>query len=100
MGYNIYQGQIIGPFSAGQNLSKLMKDNSIDTSAEAFKLWHLGIQSEVGAKFNLANKTIIIGKTGIYEIGNLDINFNNFSFYPFQALPASTIIDYVITVPE
>lgn len=98
MGHNAYQGQIVGPFIAGQQLGNLIKNDSVYTpeSAPTAKLWHLGIQSEVNSIFNLGERNIKIGKTGIYEIGNLDIDLKSLSLIPQQNVPASTIIDYVV----
>ena len=101
MGYNAYQGQIVGPFTNGQQLGDLIRDNCkyAQETEPAAKLWHLGIQSEVNSIFKKKKKNIKIGKTGIYEIGNLDIGLYNLSLTPKQNVPASTIIDYVV-VPK
>lgn len=89
MGYNVYQGQIIGPFSAETNLLTKIRENCADSSAT---VWHLGIQSDMGNVFKINDKNVQIGKTGIYEIGNTKIT----QFSCNQALRTNTIIDYVI----
>lgn len=89
MGYNVYQGQIIGPFSAETNLLTKIREDCADSSAI---VWHLGVQSDIGNIFKINDKNVQIGKTGIYEIGNTQIT----QFSCLQNLDADTIIDYVI----
>lgn len=96
MGYNVYQGQIVGPFSSNEEIGALIRKQCIYTSEDTAKLWHLGIQAEVNSEFNIAEKKTKIGKTGIYEIGNLDIELKSLILKPLQDLPAGTIIDYVV----
>ena len=68
MGYNVYQGQIIGPFTNGQDLYNKIQQ---DCESSFITIWHLGIQSKIGSQFKINNKDTQIGKTGIYEIGNV-----------------------------
>ena len=89
MGYNVYQSQIMGPFSANTNLLIKIREDCQDSSAN---IWHLGIQTDIGNKFKINEKNVQIGKTGIYEIGNTKIT----QFSCLQDLNANTIIDYVI----
>lgn len=99
-GNNIYQGQIQGPFKAGQSLMNLIKEQSAFTPKY---LSHIGIQtptenvvkhpdSLVELNISGGSYTIEIGKTGIYEIGNTrvyDIKF-------LDNKDNNTIVDYTI----
>lgn len=87
--FNIYTGQLKGPFTAGDELFvKIQEDAAIPVSF----VKHLGIQADEGSIININNKNIEIGKTGIYEIGNTEIK----SLIFVQDMPENTIIDYTI----
>lgn len=87
--FNIYTGQLKGPFTAGDELFvKIQEDAAIPVSF----VKHLGIQADEGSIININNKNIEIGKTGIYEIGNTEIK----SLIFIQDMPENTIIDYTI----
>lgn len=87
--FNIYTGQLKGPFTAGDELFvKIQEDAAITVSF----VKHLGIQADEGSIITINNKNIEIGKTGIYEIGNTEIK----SLIFVQDMPENTIIDYTI----
>ena len=90
MGYNIYQSQIRGPFNNGTDLFNEIKN---DCQSSSISIWHLGIQTDTGNEFKINDKKVMIGKTGIYEIGNTKIT----QFSCLQNLTADTIIDYVVS---
>lgn len=92
MGYNNYQGQILGPFSSGEEIVTKIRN---DSALQNIYVWHLGITAEEGSQFRLNGQNgflIQVGYTGMYEIGNTQIT----SIVPQQSLDANTIIDYVI----
>lgn len=87
--FNIYTGQLKGPFTAGEELfTKIQNDAAIAVSF----VKHLGVQADKGSIISINNKDVEIGKTGIYEIGNTEIK----SLIFVQDMPENTIIDYTI----
>lgn len=101
MATNIYQGQIIGPFKAYQDVVELIKEQCVST--DPFYIRHLGIQTEthdvlqhpetlVELIINGKIQTIEIGKSGIYEIGNTCVTSIKF----LNNRDNNTIIDYTI----
>lgn len=89
MANNFHMGQLVGPFAAGENLF-----NKIVENANIPMTWvsHLGIQAEVGQIVYINNEPYEIGKTGIYEVTNVEIN----SIYFENDVDHHTIIDYTI----
>ena len=93
MGNNGYSGQLLGPFTANEDLMDLIQQDAI---GEIDYVKHLGIQTNIGAFVSINNSIVEIGKTGIYEIGNTEIN----SIYFLENTDDNTIIDYTIILKE
>lgn len=90
MGNNKQTGQLVGPFSAKEELyTKIKKDAA--SSIKSIK--HLGIQADRGSIFIMNNKEFEIGITEIYEIENIVLT----SLY-FKNDMDNAIIDYVIEI--
>lgn len=88
-GINCYQGQLIGPFSASEELfDKIKEDAAIDVNYVV----HLGIQTDIKTVVFINGDEVEIGKTGIYEIGNTEITSIQFQ----DNVDENTIIDYTI----
>lgn len=101
---NIYQGQLQGPFKAGQDLFDLVKEQCI--SAPNY-IKHIGIQTatdnsmltpHVLVQMTICGKeqTIEIGRTNCYEIGNTEITSVKF----MEDKDNNTIIDYTAIINE
>lgn len=98
---NLYQDQVIGPFSAGEDIMAKIKAQASTEggfSTDCY-VWHLGIKSDTNTIFNIklndsttAAIPIKIGSTGIYEIGNTKV----VSIIPQQNVDDETIIDFVL----
>ena len=89
MGINYFQGQLVGPFKAEEELFNKIKENSaIDVSYVS----HLGVQTDISNYILINEKEVEIGKTGVYEIGNTEITSIKFK----QDVDKNTIIDYTI----
>lgn len=86
---NCYQSQLVGPFSASEELFDTIKENS---AIDVEYVSHLGIQTEVGIIVLINGEEVEIGKTGIYEIGNTEITSIQFQ----TDVDKNTIIDYTI----
>lgn len=86
---NGYMGQIKGPFKSGQELIELINADAVD---EVAYVEHIGIQTDVSAYVLLNEKEIEIGKTGIYEINDVEISSLVFK----KDTDENTIIDYVV----
>lgn len=93
MGDNGYTGQLLGPFEANQELVNLIQQDALK---EIEYVKHLGIQTEIGSLLKINDETIEIGKTGIYEIGNTEIN----SIYFLEDTDDNAIIDYTVILKE
>ena len=93
MGDNGYTGQLLGPFEANQELMDLIQQDAL---REIEYVKHLGIQTEIGSLLKIDDETIEVGKTGIYEIGNTEIN----SIYFLEDTDDNTIIDYTVILKE
>lgn len=93
MGDNGYSGQLLGPFNANQELVNLIQQDALK---EIEYVKHLGIQTKIGTLLEINNKTVEIGKTGIYEIGNTEIN----SIYFLEDTDDNAIIDYTVILKE
>ena len=89
MANNKFQGQIKGPFNAGEELMDLI---NADAAIEVSYVTHLGVQTETPYYIQINGESVEIGKTGIYEIGNTEITSIIFE----QDVDDNTIIDYVI----
>lgn len=89
MGENARQGQLVGPFAAGEELVDKMKADSISSFDYVS---HIGIQTKPGRYVWINREKYEIGTTGIYEIGNTQIS----SLYFEDDVNKNTIIDYVI----
>ena len=93
MNNNGYTGQLIGPFVANEELY----DKIIAAAIKPIKyIKHIGIQTDVRNYIYINGKEYEIGKTGIYEIGNTEIN----SIYFAQDTDENSIIDYTIIIEE
>ncbi len=93
MGVNGYTGQLIGPFTANDELY----DKIVAAAAYPIDyVNHIGIQTDVRNYIYINGKEYEIGKTGIYEIGNTEIT----SIYFAQDTDENSIIDYTIQVSE
>lgn len=104
-GTNIYQGQIFGPFYAGQELMDLIANECVSVPKY---VKHLGVQTEphnaliYSDKVNILIDMIIcgkyqeieIGKTGIYEIGNTEVTSIKFK----EDRDNNTIIDFTVVL--
>lgn len=86
---NIYQGQLIGPFSAGEELYDKIKAAA---AVNVAYVKHLGVQTDVRNIILINGEEREIGKTGIYEIGNTEITSIQF---PVD-VDKNTILDFVI----
>ena len=93
MGDNGYSGQLLGPFNANEELIDLIQQDAI---GEINYVKYLGIQTEIGAFISINNDIVEIGKTGIYEIGNTEIN----SIFFLEDTDDNSIIDYTIILKE
>lgn len=93
MGDNGYSGQLLGPFTANENLIELIQQDAI---GEIDYIKHLGVQADVSAFININNQDVEIGKTGIYEIGNTEIT----SLYFLEDTDDNAIVDYTIILKE
>lgn len=91
MGINGYTGQLIGPFKANEELY----DKIIAAAAQPINyVSHIGIQTDIKNYVYINGEEYEIGKTGIYEIGNTEIN----SIYFAQDTDENSIIDYTIVI--
>lgn len=88
-GYNLYQGQIVGPIPARVDIMDLIEEAA---GGPVISLKHIGIQTDIGSVVVIENKQIEIGKTGFYEINDTEIT----TLYFTQAKDENTIIDYVL----
>ena len=89
MGNNVHQGQLRGPFTAGQELFTLIKE----AAAVPFTyITHIGVQTDIRNIIIINGKEYEIGKTGIYEIGNTEITSLKFK----EDVDINTIVDYTI----
>ena len=93
MGDNGYSGQLLGPFTANEELMDLIQQDAI---GEIDYVKHLGIQVETPTIVRINNSDVEIGKTGIYEIGNTKVT----SIYFIEDTDNNTIIDYTIILKE
>ena len=89
MGTNGYVGQIIGPFSANQELFDVIKK---DANKEIKYVFKIGIQTDIRNSVFLNGVEFEIGKTGIFEARDVAIT----SIYFKQNVGKNTIIDYII----
>lgn len=101
-GTNKAQGQLIGPFSAGQELMDLISEQCVTSP---LYVEHIGIQTEVQnviihpetlveIKISGQTQTIEVGKTGIYEIGNTKVTSIKF----LNDRDNNTIVDYIVVL--
>lgn len=98
-GINKAQGQLIGPFNAGQELMDLIAEQCVSKPSY---IEHLGIQTETH-NVNIHPETLIeitisgqkhtieVGKTGMYEIGNTKVTSVKFR----NDRDNNTIVDYI-----
>ena len=93
MGDNGYSGQLLGPFEANQELMNLIQQDAIK-EIECVK--HLGVQASVRTFVSINNEIVEIGKTGIYEIGNTEVN----SICFLEDTDDNAIIDYTVILKE
>lgn len=80
--------QIKGPFAAGEELVDRIKDNA--SNFDYIK--KIGIQTKVANRCKINNIIFEIGKTGILEFNNVEIN----SLLFMQNEPDTTLIDCII----
>lgn len=86
-------GQVVGPFTAGQDLladSGPIGSLTPETTRPIIK--KLGIQAEEGTIVQINNTTIKIGITGIYELDYV-VDVKKIVFP--NGAPAATLIDFV-----
>ena len=86
-------GQVIGPFTANQDL--LADDGPIGAFTPQTSrpiLYKLGIQTEEGTIIKINNIDIKIGKTGIYELDNI-VDVKKLVFP--NGASEDTIVDFV-----
>lgn len=86
---NGFQGQLVGPFEAGDGLFKYIQEQA---SVDFDFVSHLGIQTKVGSSVFINGEEFEIGKTGIYEIWDARITSISFA----QDVDKNTIVDYTI----
>ena len=82
-------GQLLGSFSAGQELIDLIKEQEHITGA-FYGLRKLGVQATMGDILIINGKEIRIGKTGIYELEGVFI-----ASLKFKADSADVQVDYI-----
>ena len=93
MGANGYTSQLVGPFTANEELY----DRIVAAAAQPILyVSHIGIQTDIKNYIFINGKEYEIGKTGIYEIGNIEIT----SIYFAQDTDENSIIDYTIVINE
>ena len=93
MNNNGCTGQLLGPFTANEELYDLI----VAAAAKPITcINHIGIQTDVGNYVYINNKEYEIGKTGIYEIGNTEIT----SIYFTQDTSNNSVIDYTIIIND
>lgn len=90
---NGYMGQLQGPFKAGEDLYTRIKN---DTYVKFEFVSHLGIQAEKDTMMNINGKTVQMGRTGTYEIGNAEITALHFE----QDVDEHTLVDYTVYISE
>lgn len=94
MNTNYHMGQLIGPFKAKEELyDKIIANANV---SNVLYIKHLGIQAEVGTFVYINKELFEIGKTGIYEITNCEVN----SIYFENDTDKNYIIDYIIKRAE
>lgn len=71
MGNNKHTAQLKGSFDSSQNLFELMQ---AEAASSIKKIKHLGIQAKPGTLFNIDDKKVYVGLTGVYEIYNIEIS--------------------------
>lgn len=91
MGVNGYVGQLKGPFKANENLIDLIIN---EATIKIKYIKYLGIQASIGTIVVINNIETEIGKTGFYEVGNLDTQIN--SLYFINPTDENVILDYII----
>ena len=80
--------QVTGPFTTSDDIVATLK-----SKYSFMKVLKVGIQARTGHKCKINNQEIVeIGKTGIYEINNVNVN----SIIFLQEENDSTIIDFVV----
>ncbi len=79
--------QITGPFIANQEIVSILK-----VQYSFSKIVKLGIQAKTGHKCKINSQEIEIGKTGIYELNDVEVD----SIVFMQNENESTIIDCVV----
>lgn len=93
MSSNGYTGQLIGPFTANEELYDLI----VAAAAQPINyVSHIGIQTDIKNIVYINNKECEIGNTGIYEIGNTEIT----SIYFAQDTDENSIVDYTIVIDK
>ena len=92
---NGYMGQLKGPFQADEELFTKIQNASSEKIAA---VQHLGIQTvtEDLVMIEINGKEIEIGKTGMYEVRNTEINSIKFK----TNVDENTLVDYVIKLRE
>lgn len=95
MALNGYQGQIRAnqqqgqKFIAGQEIITLIQQT---TAFPIRYIQRIGIQAPEKTKISINNKEIEIGKTGIYEVNNVEITSLKF----IQDSSKNVIIDFIV----
>lgn len=95
MSFNGYQGQICafdqenGYFPANQEIFTLIQNL---TYVNIDSLERIGIEAPPTTKVKLNNQVIEIGKTGFYEVDNVEITSIKF----VENSPKDVIIDFIV----
>lgn len=79
--------QMTGPFSINQDIISILKERY-----NFSKIIKIGIQTKTGNKFIINHEEIEMGKTGIYEVSDVDIDSLTF----MQNENELTIIDFIV----
>ena len=94
---NDYQGQIRAldqdghTFSANQNIYSLIQQDAVSSIKYIKKI---SITAPEGTRMRLNRRQIHIGKTGIYEAGDLQIT----SFIFLEDTSSDVIIDFIVEI--
>lgn len=84
-------GQIKGPFQQGEDVVSLIK-KEIGTKINFYKIFKIGINCHIGDCVEINGQSIEIGKTGMFELR--DTNIDSLIFQ--QKEDVDTSIEYII----
>lgn len=92
---NVSAGQLYGPFKAKEELYDKILAN-IKEGWNCYFVKHLGVETDKNTIIYINGNSTIVGRTGIYEIGNTEIT----SIYFDKDTKDNTIIDYIVETEE